>query len=447
MEIVLLLIGLVVGSGAFWFIAKYKFEGKAPVSKEEFDRSLALVAELRMETAKLQEARLHLESSLQQAKDELEAERRKSEELTKRYSESATENRNLLQRLDEQKKEAEELNKKLTAEFQNIASSIMDEKSTKFAEQNKSNLEMILSPFKEKIEEFKKKVEDTYDKESRETISLREEVRKLTELNVRVSDEANNLTKALKGDTKKQGNWGEFVLEKILEMSGLEKDREYSTQFSTKNAEGDTIRPDIIINLPENRHIIIDAKVSLTAYEAFASAETDEERERFKKEHVNSMRSHIKLLSEKNYQSGELLTTPDFVLLFVPIEPSFSIAIQADQTLYNFAWEKHIVIVSPSTLLATLRTISSFWKQEKQNKNSLEIARQGGALYDKFVGFMNDLTDVGNKMKSAQESYQGAMSKLAGGKGNLITGIQKLKILGAKTTKSIDQKLLDRAEE
>ena len=447
MEYLFLLTGIIVGGAVVWIFLKSKFDRQSPVSEADYARAQADMAELRTETAKLQEARSHLETSLAEAKSEIDREREKSEELTKKHSEMIAENRNLKQRLEEQKREVEELNKKLTVEFQNIANSILDEKSKKFTEQNKTHLETILSPFKEKIEEFKKKVEDTYDKESRETISLREEVRKLTELNTRVSDEANNLTKALKGDTKTQGNWGEFVLEKILEMSGLEKDREYSTQFNTKNVDGDTIRPDVVVNLPDHKHIIIDSKVSLTAYEAFVRSENEEEQERYKKEHVASMKSHIKLLSEKNYQTGELFSTPDFVLMFVPIEPSFSVAIQADQTLYTYAWEKRIVIVSPSTLLATLRTIASFWKQEKQNKNALEIAKQGGALYDKFVGFAEDLTDVGRKMDSAKDSYKNAMSKLIEGRGNLVSGIEKLKTLGAKATKSIEKKLLDRADE
>ena len=447
MEFLYLLTGLIVGGGAVWFVLKSKFEHQSPVSKSDFERAQQNIVELKTEIVKLQEARTYIDTALDAAKKELEGERGKSEDLTKKYSEMVAENRNLNQRLEEQRHEVEELNAKLTIEFQNIANSILDEKSKKFTEQNKSHLETILSPFKEKLEEFKKKVEDTYDKESRETISLREEVRKLTELNTRVSDEANSLTKALKGDTKTQGNWGEFVLEKILEMSGLEKDREYSTQFNSKNVNGDTIRPDVVVNLPDHKHIIIDSKVSLTAYEAFVRTDDEEERERLKKEHVASMKSHIKLLSEKNYQTGEHFSSPDFVLMFVPIEPSFSVAVQSDQTLYNYAWEKRIVIVSPSTLLATLRTIASFWKQEKQNKNALEIARQGGALYDKFVGFAEDLTDVGRKMDSAKDSYRNAMSKLIEGRGNLVSGIEKLKTLGAKATKSIEKKLLDRADE
>lgn len=447
MEMIYLLIGVVLGGLVGWFIARLQFDKPSTISKDDFDTAQRLTTDLRTETAKLQESRSHLDISLQHVKGELDSERKKSEELTIQLAHSVTDNKNLAARLDEQKKESEELNKKLTAEFQNIANAILEEKSKKFTEQNKANLDTILSPFKEKIDEFKKKVEDTYEKENRESISLKEEVRKLTEMNARISEDANNLTRALKGDTKKQGNWGELVLEKILERSGLVKDREYTTQVNTKNIEGDTIRPDVVVNLPDNKHIIIDSKVSLTAYEAYVNAENEEDKERFKKEHIVSLRNHIKLLSEKNYQSGESFSTPDFVLMFVPIESSFGVAVQADQDLFTYAWDKRIVVVSASTLLATLRTIASIWKQEKQTLNAMEIAKQGGALYDKFVGFMEDLTDVGKKMDQAKDSYKEAMSKLYEGRGNIVKGIQNLKALGAKTTKSIEQKLLERSDE
>ena len=238
-----------------------------------------------------------------------------------------------------------------------------------------------------------------------------------------------------------------MVLEKILERSGLEKDREYKSQVVTQNVEGETIKPDFVVYLPENKHIIIDSKVSLTAYEMLVNADTDEERELRKKEHVASLRSHIKLLGEKNYQSAELFNSPEFVLMFVPIESSFGIAVQADQELFNYAWERKIVVVSPSTLLATLGTIASIWKQEKQTRNAIDIAKQGGALYDQFVGFVNDLTEVGKKMDSAKETYRDAMSKLVEGRGNIVRSIENLKTLGAKTTKTIDQKFLDRSDE
>lgn len=447
MEIIYLLIGIFLGAITAWFIAQSKFSSASSVSKEEFENANMHITELQTEIAKLGESKIYLESAARRVESELESERLKSEHLTKQCAQAETENKNLFQRLDEERKEVENLNIKLTTEFQNIASAILDEKTKKFTDQNKEQLAEILLPLRERIKDFETKVEQTYDRELRDKTSLREEVHRLIELNSQLTEEANNLTKALKGDTKKQGNWGEFILEKVLEMSGLEKEREYTTQITTKNIEGETIRPDVVVNLPDNKHIIIDAKVSLVAYEAFANAETDAERAQYMKEHVNSMRSHIKLLSEKNYQTGELFSTPDFVLLFVPIEPSFSVALQADPTLYNFAWEKKIVIVSPSTLLATLRTIASFWKQEKQSRNALEIAKKSGDLYDKFVGLVEDFLKVGSSMNLAQQSYQEAMKKLSSGSGNLVKRVEDIKKLGAKATKSLPQNLLDRANE
>lgn len=305
----------------------------------------------------------------------------------------------------------------------------------------------ILSPIKEKLISFEKKVEETYDKELRDKISLREEVKKLYDLNTKISDEANNLTKALKGDVKKQGNWGEVVLERILERSGLIKGQEYDREVFMKNDDGQSIRPDVIIRLPEEKHIIVDSKVSLVAYERFVNASNDDEREAFQKEHITSFKAHIKGLAEKHYQSSDALNTPDFVLMFVPIESSFSVAVQADQELFGYAWDNKVVVVSPSTLLATLRTISSIWKQENQNKNVMEIARQGGALYDKFVGFVEDLIKLGKQMDGSQKLYQESMKKLYDGTGNLVGRAEKIRALGAKVKKKLPQALLDRIDE
>ena len=446
MDIVFLFIGLSVGAAAGWFIAKSKYRTPLPFTPEQFESVQAEISRVKVESAQFQEAKSRLEQSLNEVKSFLELERSTSLQLTKQLSEAQTDNKNLTSRIDEQRKELEQMNVRLTTEFKNIANTILEEKTRSFTEHNKTSLDAILNPLKERIEEFKKQVETTYEKESRDTLSLKDEVKRLSELNTRISEEANNLTRALKGDTKTQGNWGEFILEKILERSGLEKDREYKVQVSTKNVDGDIIRPDVVVFLPDNKHIIIDSKVSLTAYEALVSAESDEEREQFKKDHITSLRSHLKLLGEKNYQTAESLNSPELVLMFVPIEASFGIAVQADRELFNFAWDKKIVIVSPSTLLATLVTISSIWKQEKQTKNAIDIANRSGALYDKFVGFIDDMKNVGNQLIKSKETFDGAMSKLYEGKGNIVKTIETLKTLGAKTTKSIDQKLLDRAE-
>jgi len=274
-------------------------------------------------------------------------------------------------------------------------------------------------------------------------VSLREEVKKLYELNTKISDDANNLTKALKGDSKKQGNWGEFVLEKILERSGLTKGIEFEMQVSVKSDEGKRYQPDVVVFLPEKKHIIIDSKVSLTAYERLVNANEEEERKRYMNEHILSIRRHIKELSEKNYQSAKDMNSPDFVLLFIPIESSFGVAVQADQQLFNDAWTNKIVIVSPSTLLATLQTISSIWKQENQTRNAMEIAKQGGALYDKFVGFVIDLEKIGKNIHQVQESYEEAMKKLSTGSGNLINKAESIRKLGVKTFKRLPDKFSD----
>ncbi len=342
-------------------------------------------------------------------------------------------NENLAEKLQNQKTEIEELQKRLTSEFENIATKILKERSAEFSASNQKNLSDILNPLKEKIQSFEKKVDETYDKELRDKISLREEVRKLTELNTKVSEEANNLTKALKGDVKKQGNWGEVILERVLERSGLTKGQEFEREVVVEGNDALLQRPDVIIHLPDNKHIVIDSKVSLVAYERLMSADTDEQRIVFLKEHVNSLRSHVKLLSEKNYQNAQNLNTPDFVLMFLPIEASFSVAVQGDSDIFAYAWERKIVIVSPTTLLATLRTISSIWKQENQTKNAQEIARLSGALYDKFIGFAEDMSKIKVNIDRTSSAYDDAMKKMKDGSGNIIRTAEKIKELGAKT--------------
>ncbi|HEY6915625.1 MAG TPA: DNA recombination protein RmuC, partial [Paludibacter sp.] len=342
-------------------------------------------------------------------------------------------NENLVEKLENQKTEIENLQKRLTTEFENIASKILKERSDEFSLSNHKNLSEILNPLKERIQNFEKKVDETYDKELRDIISLREEVRKLTELNARVSEEANNLTKALKGDVKKQGNWGEVILERVLERSGLTKGQEYEREEVVEGADMNVQRPDVIIHLPDNKHIIIDSKVSLVAYERLMSAEKEDQRVAYLKDHISSLRSHVKLLSEKNYQNAQNINTPDFVLMFLPIEASFSVAVQGDSEIFAYAWERKIVIVSPTTLLATLRTISSIWKQENQTKNAQEIARLSGTLYDKFIGFAEDMAKIKTNIDRTSSSYDDAMKKMKDGNGNIIRTAEKIKELGAKT--------------
>ena len=336
-----------------------------------------------------------------------------------------------------------EVKEQMQQEFKLIANTILKANSEEFSQNSRKNINEIISPLKEKIERFEKKVEDTYEKGLKDQSDLKAEFKKIYDLSVQLDKDAKNLTKALKSDSKQQGNWGEVVLERILEESGLVKNQEYFIQTTGENVEGKTIRPDVVIQLPDHKFIVIDSKVSLTAYQKFVGLEEKEEKEKELKRHVDSVKKHVKELSDKNYPSIKDKNTPDFVLMFMPIEPAFAAAIQTDHSLFNYAWERKVVIVSPTTLLATLRTIESIWRQEKQTRNALEIARQAGSLYDKFVGFTEDLDKIGNYLDKSQKSYEDARKKLADGRGNIIGQIEKLKTLGAKAQKSIDQKLLE----
>jgi DNA recombination protein RmuC len=447
MEIAFLLIGIAIGSISVWLIARAIFKRNTGVSSEDYfalDRELAV---LKNETALLKEQLQQKAAELQEKTTGLTAANdrlARAEEVFKAQEEKLTLQKNYYEeKLLAHKNEMEQLQKKLTTEFENIANRVLDEKSQKFTEQNRVNLDIILNPLKEKIRTFEQKVEETYKADSAERITLKTEIRSLVEMNKQISDEANNLARALKGDNKKQGNWGEIILEKILERSGLLKGQEYKIQVSSTNDEGKRIQPDVVIYLPDNKHIIIDSKVSLLAYEAYVNSEDEEQKEILKKEHLRSIREHIRALSEKNYQSSLDFNAPDFVMLFVPIESSFSVAVQADQELFGYSWDRKIVIVSPSTLLASLKTIASIWKQERQTRNAIEIASQSGALYDKFVGLLEDLGSIGTKLDAARDSYSQAMNKLSTGTGNLIKRVQTLKELGAKANKAIPEKFID----
>ncbi len=353
----------------------------------------------------------------------------------------------LNEKLNTQKEELENIQEKFTKEFENLANKILDEKSTKFTEQNKENIKQILNPLQEKIKLFEDKVDKTHKESIDYHAALRQQIIGLKELNEQMSKEAVNLTKALKGDSKTQGNWGELILERVLEKSGLEKDREYTLEksFNTDDENKTRLRPDVIINLPDSKKMIVDSKVSLTAYEQYVNSDDEVEKAQYLKEHIVSLNRHVTQLSEKKYEDIYEIESPDFVLLFVPVEPAFAVAINSDNQLYNKAFEKNIVIVTPSTLLATLRTIDSMWQNEKQQRNAIEIARQAGALYDKFEGLVTDLTKVGKKMDEAKTEYKGAMNKLVEGRGNLITSVEKIKKLGAKAKKSLPQNIVDRA--
>ena len=428
----LALVGLAGGFLLGGYIARLKIQSLQSAQKE---RELQLDRNLDQFTEKLRESG----ERLQQLQLEKE---RMGQELVRRESEVAS----LREKQAEQKKEILQLQDTFTKEFENLANKILDEKSTKFTEQNQKNIRNILMPLQEKIQLFEKKVDETRKENYGIHQALREQLMNLQNQNLKITREAENLTRALKGDSKMQGNWGELVLERVLEKSGLEKDREYTVQQSFQREDGSRVLPDVIINLPNGNKMVVDSKVSLTHYERFVNADEEEQKE-FLKDHINSLKRHVEQLSAKKYEDLYEMESPDFVLMFVPIETAFTIAINAEPDLYNKAFERNIVIVTPSTLLATLRTIDTMWSNEKQRRNAIEIARQAGALYDKFEGLVTDLTQVGKKMDEAKKEYGGAMNKLVEGKGNIIGRIEKLKKMGAKAKKSLPDAILRRAEE
>lgn len=334
----------------------------------------------------------------------------------------------------------------LKTEFQNLANKIFEEKSQKFANTNKDSLGTLLTPLREQLGEFKRKVEDVYDKESKDRRSLHEQINQLKELNQQMSSDAVNLTNALKGESKTQGNWGEVILERVLEQSGLRKGYEYEVQVSLTE-EGQRYMPDVIIRLPDDKDVIVDAKASLTAYEQYCSTEDEQARENYLNEHLQSIRNHIRGLSDKAYQGLEGVRSLDFVLMFVPIEGAFLLALQQDKELFSFAYERNIILVSPSTLLVTLRTINNIWRYERQNRFAQEIARRGGELHDKFVGFVEALDDVGKHLGRTQQAYETAQKRLSSGRGNLVNQAAALQKLGVKNKKELDKKLAESAAE
>ncbi len=448
MDFLFLLAGLILGFVLAWVLFRNgKGDTQTAVLQSQLEGS---VRETQRLAGELKDLRENVRHELSVEKEKYSAELRQLNEMLNssniKLAQEGESVKAQKETLDTLRRELDLVHKKYSLEFENIANKILEEKSLKFTEQNKNSLDIILNPLKEKLKDFEEKVDKSYKAESAERITLKAEIKNLIELNTKISLEANNLATALKGDNKMQGNWGEVILEKILERSGLEKDREYRTQFVTSNVEGSTIKPDVVVLLPEGKHIIIDSKVSLVAYEAMVNSADDEARTKFQRLHVESVKAHIKGLSDKNYSTSPEFNTPDFVLLFIPIESSFSIAIQADNDLFNYAWDKKVVLVSPSTLLATLRTIASLWKQEKQTANALEIAAEGGKLYDKFVGFCEDLILVGRKMDEAKSTYGDAMKKLSEGSGNLVGRAEKMKKLGAKVSKLLPPKLVERTE-
>ena len=436
--IIALFLGIYLGR--ILFSAKFQSE---KISLEE--RLNANINQLQLQKEQFENEKRNFEKLLQLNNTEKETIRTEKDSLAIQLSKKEVDFENLWERHKEQKAEITELQEKFTKEFENLANKILEEKSAKFTEQNSVNMKNILLPLQDKIQGFEKKVEQTHKESIDYHAALRQQIVGLSEMNAQMSKETLNLTKALKGDSKMQGNWGELVLERVLEKSGLEKGREYEVQQSFTNSEGARVFPDVVINLPDGKKMIVDSKVSLVAYEKWINEESEILKIDYLKEHVNSIRRHVEQLGNKNYHDLYQIESPDFVLLFIPIEPAFAIALNEDSALYNKAFDRNIVIVTPSTLLATLRTIDSMWANQKQQENAFEIARQAGALYDKFEGFVADLVRIGNKIKDTKNEYDSAMNKLVDGKGNLISSVEKLKKMGAKAKKSLPENIIARA--
>ncbi len=453
MDIVFLIVGLALGAVGVFFINKGKIEQLKEI-KEANNRLNQDAERLNQAMNKaIQEQKL----AEQLAETEKENHRlikieqqnliNEKIQLTEQISSHKTQNNHLLEKLSEQKAELEQIQKKLTQEFENIANRLFEKSSEKINKQGSEQLETVLKPFKDRLSELKSQISDTYEKDTQQRIRLHEQVKQLFELNQQISTDAKNLTNALKSNTKTQGDWGEEILENILQQSGLRKGFEYDTQSSFVNEEGKTLRPDMIVHYPDNRDMVIDAKVSLTAYERYLSTDNIQEKEQYLKQHLDSIKLHIRELSEKNYQDLYPIKTLDFVMMFVPIEGAYYIAVESDRSLWQYAYEKKIVLINPTNLITALKMISNLWQQDYQNKNVMEIARQSGALYDSFVLLLNDLTKMEKRIKETQDIYDNIHKRISSGRGNLVGRVEKIKALGAKTKKSLPEQFNNSIEE
>ena len=432
MEILYLLIGLAAGI----IIGVLYSKNKSTPNRSNLDLNNYVAKELY--------------TSEKERSEKIEKENREKEELIGNLKADVSSRDTLIDslnsKLDEESKRLIQQQKQLQTKFENMANDILEKRSEKFVEQNQKNIDQILKPLGEKIKSFEQSVEDKYLKDQKNKAGLSEQIKLLQETNQKISQDANNLAKALKGDSKVQGDWGELQLEVLLEKSGLNKGVHFRTQNSLKDDEGNDKRPDCIIDLPDNKNLIIDSKVSLSAYEQYVNSEDELKKQILLKQHLESIKKHIKDLAGKDYTNLYSINTPDYVLMFVPIEPALTLALQEDGEIFNLALNKNIILVSTSTLMATMRTVSFIWQQENQKKNVLEIARQSGALYEKFIGFTNDLEGVGKAIDNAHKKYEAAQNKLISGRGNLVNSVEKIKKLGAKTNKSISQDLIDKSD-
>ena len=438
-----LIIGFILGFIPAILLVKSRTQAARQAGQQDLATELAI----------LEERLASRDARLQQCAAELGGKEVKLDELTQLRTELERDKSRLAAELQEQAKSADEklqvLNdakKELQTQFENLANQIFEAKTKSFVEQSRANLDTILTPFKEKITAFEKQVNEAYASEGKERHSLIKEVQRLQELNQKLGEDAENLTKALKGDSKTQGTWGEIILERILEESGLRKGIEYDSQGGFRDAEGKLLKPDVIVHLPEQKDIVIDSKVSLVAYEKYVRAEDDGERDKAVRDHLVSINAHLKGLESKKYDELPGVKSLDFVLMFIPVESAFMLAIEKDNEIFRKAFDKSIMIVSPSTLLVTLRTIQNIWRYEHQNKNALEIADRAGALYDKFVGFVNDLERVGDQIENTRKTYDAAHNKLVSGRGNLVGRAQSLIELGVKSRKQLPATALQESE-
>ena len=432
---VALFVGLLVGAGAVWLLLHERISSSVENAGSVYQVEIARLNE-RLTASQEDTKRLTIEKeNLAVLRDQLNAEQQ-------RMSNQVTE---LTAILNAERNNAVESMAILKDQFKVLANDILEDKSKRFTEQNQTNLNQLLEPLKDKIKEFQGQVHDVYVKEGKDRSALAEQVKQLMALNSQLSKDAHNLTSALKGQAKVQGNWGELILERVLEASGLRKGHEYEVQDSHTREDGSRAQPDVVVHLPEDRHLIVDAKVSLKAYEEYANAETDHQRDAAMKRHLDSVRGHIGELSEKNYQQLHGQKSPDFVLMFIPVEPAFMLAIAHDSDLWQDALNKNVMLVSPSTLLFVLRTVTHLWRQEQQNRNAQEIANRGAELYDKLAGFIEDLDKLGDRLNQAKDVYDKAYGKFTTGRGNVIRQAEMLKELGIKSSKQLPQKLVDSA--
>jgi DNA recombination protein RmuC len=455
---IILIIAILISGGIGVYIgitiSKLKSKSEQSTLEERNSNLQQLLNDIKMQAeTDLQNVRenhteqlTELKGSIDKMDSDREDIRKEKELLNSELTRTQTEFENLFEKNQEQKAEVEKLQEKFTKEFENLANKILDEKSSKFTLQNKENIDAILKPLQDKIQNFEKRVEETNKEDINRTADLRRQILGLKELNEQMSKETTNLTKALKGDTKMQGNWGEMILERVLERSGLKKDSEYFVQQSFTNDDGRRVMPDVIIHLPGDKKLVVDSKVSLVAYERYINETDDSDRPAHLKNHLLSIRKRVSELGDKNYHQLYEMESPDFVLMFIPIESAFAIASMEYPALYSDAFEKNIIIVTPTTLLAVMKTIDSMWQNEKQKANAIEIATQAGRLYDSFVNLTDELVKVGNQIGTVQKSYESAMVKLTG-KGNLIKRVENLKALGAKASKEQNEKLLRRAHD